>query len=168
MWEGDPVIAAQRPQATMWQSAFPLDFLTARASAGDRLAASLSPAIAQWQAYTDDTFAAATTHHMLFSLPSFINHSAITNVSTVLIGSTMFVRAARDLQPGQELQAAYFDVTLPLQHRRATETILGFKDCCRRAALEDKAEVAALHEDMMDVYDALHSGCLSEEVLHQL
>jgi hypothetical protein len=80
----------------------------------------------------------------------------------VLVGSTMFVRAALDLEPGQELHTAYFDVAAPLQHRRAAEARLGFKDCCRRSALEERAEVADLHGEMMAVYDAHY--VLSQEV----
>ena len=163
MYEGDPAVAARHPHATAWQSGFPDAFLASRAAAGDRLAGALSPQVEAWRARAAP-LAAAPALHMLFLLPSFINHGAVTNVSTVVIGSTMLVRAARALQPGDELRAAYFDVALPRPQRRVAEAALGFSDAGPRAALEAAPEVAALHAEIHAAYESLADGCLSPEV----
>lgn len=166
MYEGDPAIAAdsaRHPHATAWQAAFPEPYLEARAAAGDRLAAALSPHTAAWRE-SAAALAAAPALHMLFLLPSFINHGDVTNVSTVVVGSTMFVRAARALAPGDELRAAYFDVALPLPQRRAAEEALGFASAGPRAALEAVPEIAALHKELAAALEELDGGCLSPDV----
>ena len=46
----------------------------------------------------------------VYALPSFINHSCAPNCQRLLIGHTMFIRAARDLGKGEEVFMKYFDV----------------------------------------------------------
>jgi hypothetical protein len=163
MWEGDPAVAACHPHATSWQSAFPPDYLAARAAHGDRLAAALTPTLASWHGL-HATLDKAPAYHMLFTLPSFINHSATTNTAIVLVGSTMFVRASRKLKAGEELFVNYFDVAMPFAQRRKAEEALGFQDRGRRGVVEGRPGVAELHEEMHAIYEALSDGCLNQEV----
>jgi hypothetical protein len=101
---------------------------------------------------------------MLFPLPAFINHSAVTNVSTIVVGSSMLVRAARPLLPGTELAAAYFDVTVPAAQRARAERALGFEDASRRGAIEARPGVAEAHAALHGAYEHLAATCLDAEV----
>ncbi|CAM6084852.1 unnamed protein product [Calypogeia fissa] len=46
----------------------------------------------------------------VWALPSFMNHSCVPNCHMIDIGDAMFVRASRNIQQGEELTRAYFDV----------------------------------------------------------
>ena len=85
-------------------------------------------------------------------------------MATVLVGSTLFVRAARPLRAGDELRANYFDVAVPLAQRRAAEEALGFEDGSRRNVIERQKNVRELHGQLHDAYEQLSDGCLSAEV----
>ena len=77
----------------------------------------------------------------LWILPSFMNHSCIPNVSTVVIGDAMIVVAARNLQCGDELTVAYFDIFRPLKERRASMLhSWNFVCQCPRCILEENMD----------------------------
>ena len=46
----------------------------------------------------------------VYPLPSFFNHGCAPNACKVLVGHTMFVRAARDLAPGDAVTISYGDI----------------------------------------------------------
>jgi hypothetical protein len=83
----------------------------------------------------------------LWWLPSFINHSCMPNSSQILVGKALFVFASRELQAGEEITRAYFDIFQPHQQRKDLSTKgWGFVCHCPRCKLED-----ALHTPLSQV-----------------
>jgi hypothetical protein len=77
----------------------------------------------------------------LWILPSFMNHSCVPNVATVVIGDAMIVIAARNLKCGDELTVAYFDIFRPLKERRSSMLhSWNFVCTCPRCVLEERLE----------------------------
>ena len=73
----------------------------------------------------------------VYPLPSFINHSCAPNACKLLIGQTLFIRAAKDLEKGEEITLKYFDVTSPEPERALQAKRFGIKTCaCRRCVVE--------------------------------
>ena len=60
----------------------------------------------------------------VYALPAFINHGCAPNACKVVIGHTVFLRAARDMREGEEVLMKYFEVTAPEPGaRRAGEAL---------------------------------------------
>ena len=55
----------------------------------------------------------------VYALPAFINHGCAPNACKVVIGHTVFLRAARDMREGEEVPMKYFEVTAPEPERAA-------------------------------------------------
>ena len=72
----------------------------------------------------------------VYPLPSFFNHGCAPNACKVLVGHTMFVRAARDLAKDEEVCVKYFDVLAPAPERQAQAKKWGFECACLRCASE--------------------------------
>jgi len=79
----------------------------------------------------------------VYPLMSFANHSCAPNACKLLIGHTMFTRAARDLVAGEEVCVKYFDVTAPKSERNAVAKRWGFECACARCGMEAIGEVSA-------------------------
>ncbi|CAE7262252.1 SET5 [Symbiodinium pilosum] len=87
----------------------------------------------------------------LWLLASFINHSCCPNVQRVILHDRMVVRAAQDLQAGEELVDSYVQVLQPVHRRRSElERSYRFRCNCDRCVLEsellDGQKVQALLE----------------------
>ena len=80
----------------------------------------------------------------IYPLPSFFNHSCAPNACKVMIGHTMFIRAARDLGANEEVFVKYFDVTMPKPERASVSKRWGFDCACPRCGLEAVGEDKAL------------------------
>jgi hypothetical protein len=80
----------------------------------------------------------------VYALPSFVNHGCAPNACKVVIGHTLFLRAARDMQKGEEVVMKYFEVTSPEPERAALAKRFGIDACaCQRCKLERVGEVEA-------------------------
>ena len=76
--------------------------------------------------------------------PAFINHGCAPNACKVVIGHTVFLRAARDMREGEEVLMKYFEVTAPEPERAAQAKRFGIEKCaCRRCETEREGEAEA-------------------------
>lgn len=66
------------------------------------------------------------------------------------------MRAARDIEAGQQLFTTYHDLALPLSERRRAEAGLGFQDSGQRTEVESIYEVLALHDELHALYSQLN------------
>jgi hypothetical protein len=88
----------------------------------------------------------------IYPLPSFINHACAPNSCKLLVGHTVFLRAARDLRKGEEVTIKYFDVASPEPERAARAKRFGIETCaCQRCKVErvGHAEAAKWSEEAM-------------------
>ncbi|CAM6114381.1 unnamed protein product [Calypogeia fissa] len=69
-------------------------------------------------------------------LPSLINHSCAPNCHRMIVGKTMFIRAAVPITAGEELTLPYFDIFEPLTIRNAHCKTFGFRCECPRCTFE--------------------------------
>ncbi|CAM6118575.1 unnamed protein product [Calypogeia fissa] len=69
-------------------------------------------------------------------LPSFINHSCAPNCHRMIVGETIFIRAAVSIAAGEELTLPYFDIFEPLTIRDAHCKTFGFRCECPRCTFE--------------------------------
>lgn len=83
----------------------------------------------------------------LFLLPAFLNHSCRPNVQRLMANDRLFLRAARDMEQGEELFDNYCELLRPLSHRRTALKAFGFCCNCERCTLEE----AVLGEDATEV-----------------
>ncbi|XP_002988390.2 uncharacterized protein LOC9637588 [Selaginella moellendorffii] len=73
----------------------------------------------------------------LWTLPALINHSCVPNVSQQMVGTALFVRAARNIRAEEELTLPYMDVKKPLDERMYwTDSRWGFTCKCLRCRVE--------------------------------
>ncbi|MCO5601600.1 hypothetical protein L7F22_055723 [Adiantum nelumboides] len=72
----------------------------------------------------------------LWLLPSFINHSCLSNASRLDVGETVFIHAARDMVAGEEVTLPHFETFLPLKEREEACEAWGFKCGCKRCTKE--------------------------------
>ena len=80
----------------------------------------------------------------VYALPAFINHGCAPNACKVVIGHTVFLRAARDMREGEEVLMKYFEVTAPEPERAAQAKRFGIEKCaCRRCETEREGEAEA-------------------------
>ena len=70
------------------------------------------------------------------SRTSMANHSCCPSASSMAVGNSIFVRANRNLQPGEELQISYFDVLKPYQLRQERTKSWSFQCECPRCSFE--------------------------------
>lgn len=77
-------------------------------------------------------------------LPSFINHSCVSNCNMMFIGKAMFIRASRDVGAGEELTLSYCDPYEPEEYRQDSLKWWKFFCKCERCLLEQTLEK---HED---------------------
>lgn len=69
---------------------------------------------------------------------SLLNHSCRPNASTVFEGTALYVAAARDIAPGEEITISYIDLGADLEHRRAElRQGFGFVCACERCLDEE-------------------------------
>eukprot|EP00928_Gymnodinium_smaydae_P063876 TRINITY_DN47354_c0_g1_i1.p1 TRINITY_DN47354_c0_g1~~TRINITY_DN47354_c0_g1_i1.p1 ORF type:complete len:560 (-),score=81.05 TRINITY_DN47354_c0_g1_i1:228-1835(-) len=99
------------------------------------------------------------TRHMVygvFPLGSLVNHSCAPNVSKVLLGDWVFLRAAQRIEPGEEITQFYCDVRMPLQMRqKELLDLFGFQCDCTRCRFEEKVWV--LSRDSIGPLEGLYS-----------
>ncbi|CAM6118435.1 unnamed protein product [Calypogeia fissa] len=69
-------------------------------------------------------------------LPSYINHSCTPNCHRMRVGGTIFIRAATEIEPGDELTLPYFDIFEPLSIRAMNCQTFGFRCDCDRCEFE--------------------------------
>ncbi|CAK0831455.1 unnamed protein product, partial [Prorocentrum cordatum] len=97
----------------------------------------------------------------LFLLGSLVNHSCRPSAARVFLGDTMFVRAARRLQKGDEITDSYVSVMQPAFERRAAlEARFGFRIADDRCLVED----ALLPEPVAQPLLARLDGALAADV----
>ena len=73
----------------------------------------------------------------VFPLASLFNHTCAPNMSKVLLGDWVFLRAARDISPGEELTQFYCDIRMPLEMRqKELKELFGFCCGCGRCSFE--------------------------------
>eukprot|EP00929_Paragymnodinium_shiwhaense_P097942 TRINITY_DN59500_c0_g1_i1.p1 TRINITY_DN59500_c0_g1~~TRINITY_DN59500_c0_g1_i1.p1 ORF type:complete len:824 (-),score=174.82 TRINITY_DN59500_c0_g1_i1:34-2505(-) len=73
----------------------------------------------------------------LWLLPAFLNHSCAPNVQRLIVHDRLLLRAARDLEAGEELFDCYIKALQPLRDRRRDLQGYGFACCCNRCRLEE-------------------------------
>lgn len=95
----------------------------------------------------------------LFPLGSLVNHACTVNVSKVLLNDWVFLRAARDIAPGEELFQHYCDIRAPLSVRqKELSDLFGFTCVCPRCRFEAEVPprslpgVASLWTSICDIY----------------
>ena len=85
----------------------------------------------------------------IFLVASLVNHSCRPSAARVFLGDMMFVRAARDLNAGDEITDGYISVLQPaLERRRAIRERYGFELCEDRILVEEHlfSKAWTLHE----------------------
>jgi len=96
-------------------------------------------------------------YSMLFPAVSMANHSCIPNASTLLVGTTIFIRANQAIQAGDEVCISYFDVLRPVLDRERRTKNWNFKCQCARCQFE-----RTLPDNLQD------SGVSADDVEHAI
>ncbi|CAK9112495.1 Histone-lysine N-methyltransferase SMYD3 (SET and MYND domain-containing protein 3) (Zinc finger MYND domain-containing protein 1) [Durusdinium trenchii] len=99
-----------------------------------------SPPVSEY-AFTDDgqsnASKARSEAYGVFPLASLFNHSCAPNMSKVLLGKWVFLRAAREIPPGEELTQFYCDIRMPVEMRqKELSDLFGFSCNCPRCRFE--------------------------------
>ena len=77
----------------------------------------------------------------VFPLASLFNHSCAPNMAKVLLADWVFLRAGRDVAPGEELTQYYCDIRMPVEMRRKElSDLFGFTCGCPRCLFELKMQ----------------------------
>jgi len=100
----------------------------------------------------------------VFPLASLVNHSCAANISKVLLADWVFLRAARDLFPGEELTQFYCDVRMPRNMRqKELLDLFGFHCACQRCLFEEELERCRgdLLAPLTSLYSCQVPGCHS-------
>ncbi|CAK9003403.1 unnamed protein product [Durusdinium trenchii] len=106
-----------------------------------------SPPVSEY-AFTDDgqsnASKARSEAYGVFPLASLFNHSCAPNMSKVLLGKWVFLRAAREIPPGEELTQFYCDIRMPVEMRQKELSDLPFgksaKGCRFELLLDTESE----------------------------
>ncbi|MCO5553901.1 hypothetical protein L7F22_007427 [Adiantum nelumboides] len=98
-------------------------------------------------------FVDAKSYLGLWFLPSFINHSCVSNASRLVVGEAMFVHAARDIDEGDEITLPYIDTLVPLKQRRYAMKRWGFCCACKRCTFEQTMQAPL--SKVIKKYDAV-------------
>ena len=93
----------------------------------------------------------------VFPLASLFNHTCTPNMSKVLLADWVFLRAARDISPGEELTQFYCDIRMPVDMRqKELSDLFGFNCGCGRCRFEMSLEKAA--KDLLEPWSRLYSS----------
>eukprot|EP00434_Breviolum_minutum_P002464 symbB.v1.2.002179.t1/scaffold112.1/size324616/7 len=77
------------------------------------------------------------SNYGVFPLASLFNHSCAPNMCKVLLADWVFLRAARDIEPGEELTQFYCDIRMPVAMRqKELVDLFGFSCSCARCRFE--------------------------------
>lgn len=77
----------------------------------------------------------------VFPLASLFNHSCAPNMCKVLLADWVFLRAARDIEPFEELTQFYCDIRMPVEMRqKELSELFGFSCACPRCRFELQLE----------------------------
>ena len=73
----------------------------------------------------------------VFPVASLFNHTCTPNMSKVLLADWVFLRAAREISPGEELTQFYCDIRMPVDMRqKELKDLFGFTCDCPRCCFE--------------------------------
>lgn len=99
-----------------------------------------APPVSEYAFTTQDSTPSDAERHQtygLFVLGALFNHSCAPNMAKVLLRDWVFLRAARDVEAGEELTQFYCDVRMPADMRqKELRDLFGFTCNCRRCAFE--------------------------------
>ncbi|PKA49779.1 Histone-lysine N-methyltransferase ATXR2 [Apostasia shenzhenica] len=87
----------------------------------------------------------------LWFLPSFVNHSCCPNARRLHVGGRLVLHASRDIDAGEEITVAYYDVLRPLSERRESSKRWGFLCSCERCRFEEAREMELV--DFLEIED---------------
>lgn len=99
-------------------------------------------------------------------LPSFINHSCVSNINMMFVGKAMFIRASRAIAQGEELTLSYRDPYKPEECRQESLKWWKFLCTCERCVLEQtlkKHEDALTHPLTLETFVPLLRSYLRSE-----
>lgn len=102
--------------------------------------------------FKTDSSGRSQWQHALFATVARINHSCTPNAHCHYRKTTgaQYVFALRDIQPGEELEIAYFDITAPLQERLNRSKVWSFQcgcpACSGKLASEYEVRLAGVHK----------------------
>lgn len=95
-------------------------------------------------AFADGSGAGEEERHSsygVFPLASLFNHSCAPNMCKVLLADWVFLRAARDIEPCEELTQFYCDIRMPVEMRqKELSDLFGFSCTCPRCRFELQLE----------------------------
>lgn len=74
----------------------------------------------------------------LWILPAFINHSCNPNARRLHVGDHLIVHTSRDVNVGEEITFAYFDMLSPWRKRTDMADTWGFQCNCKRCKFEEQ------------------------------
>eukprot|EP00435_Cladocopium_sp_Y103_P028027 s1294_g6.t7 len=81
------------------------------------------------------------SNYGVFPLASLFNHSCAPNMCKVLLADWVFLRAARDIEPFEELTQFYCDIRMPVEMRqKELSELFGFSCACSRCTFELQLE----------------------------
>ena len=106
---------------------------------GSEKATKMARLNARWQTNAFTTEGPKIGTHWLralFGQVAKINHSCTPNAhSHCRAPATQFVYAVRDIEAGEEIEIAYFDITMPYADRQARAKYMGFECTCPACSL---------------------------------
>eukprot|EP00913_Durusdinium_trenchii_P000201 g183.t1 len=104
----------------------------------------------------------------IFLVASLVNHSCRPSAARVFLGDMMFVRAARDLNAGDEITDGYISVLQPaLERRRAIRERYGFELCEDRILVEEHLFSKAAVTELLEKIDNANSLEDFSEILEE-
>lgn len=96
----------------------------------------------------------------IWAFPSFFNHSCLNNCTRLFLKDILIIKAARNIEAGEELTLGYVNKLHDVYERQATCHDFGFTCVCELCEI-DKAELSKFPEEM------LHREKLEEEYQKQ-
>eukprot|EP01055_Gregarina_sp_Pseudo9_P005628 Gregarina_sp_Pseudo_9__5627@NODE_77_length_4560_cov_7_827251_g71_i0_p1_GENE_NODE_77_length_4560_cov_7_827251_g71_i0NODE_77_length_4560_cov_7_827251_g71_i0_p1_ORF_typecomplete_len684_score155_91SET/PF00856_28/1_4e13TPR_19/PF14559_6/59TPR_19/PF14559_6/42_NODE_77_length_4560_cov_7_827251_g71_i019744025 len=81
----------------------------------------------------------------IFHIPSFFNHACLPNCVRFFVGDCVFIKAAVDINPGEELTIGYVAFDAPLHERQQALAKWGFDCACELCTTQSKEDPAIRH-----------------------
>lgn len=117
-------------------------------------AAEMARASSRFQANAFKTGGGSRWLYALFPMVARINHSCTPNAHSHYRANSgaQVVYALRDIQPGEEIEIAYFDLTMPVHERRRRATSWDFQcqcpACCDELGEDYGRRLAVVHQSV--------------------
>lgn len=125
---------------------------------------------ASFRTETHSGFARSKWAYALFPTVARINHSCAPNAhahSQPKSGSQV-VYSLRDINPGDEIEIAYFDLTMPVNDRQLRAQSWGFQCTCRACVGAHDFDARQYEKDLSKVHRSLMAASLEDTTPHDL